>query len=442
MSFECADADAEEVSDVLFDALSCYVLPLDAHRSDATNSSTASHSTEARLQRLEADSQVQVQVQLQVQSVSVEPEQKRDVRELQQHNNLIGANTNNCNNDSNITSTSAFSYQSTSWLDLQTTRSWARAAVRLSLLVVVPVEEVEVMVGDKEGAQAAEALTCGRLPTYFKLTPAFADVEVAVQQAITDILDASYPGVRFQVRREEILLPSSRSASSLSASPSTSSSSSSSSSIETAGGGSIASGGTRSNGAECSDPTSATADPNINNNIINPNTFDWVRHVQESWPPQVIGDLTVYFPWHTTVPMLETTARSTTTTVTPPTAPPVDSAATATGTSPGQRYSLVLEGGAAFGTGDHPTTRLCCRWLQEAVVTATVGVVDTAYPHVSAGVDSSGDGSVGSGAGKNGGNALDAAAAGAVKATPPHVLSVLDYGCGSGILGLGKYILC
>ncbi|KAJ1476426.1 ribosomal protein L11 methyltransferase-domain-containing protein, partial [Baffinella frigidus] len=28
---------------------------------------------------------------------------------------------------------------------------------------------------------------------------------------------------------------------------------------------------------------------------------------------------------------------------------------------------LMLEGGMAFGTGEHPTTRLCCNWLQRQV---------------------------------------------------------------------------
>lgn len=35
---------------------------------------------------------------------------------------------------------------------------------------------------------------------------------------------------------------------------------------------------------------------------------------------------------------------------------------------------LVLEGGAAFGTGDHPTTRLCCRWLQAELASNKVRV--------------------------------------------------------------------
>jgi ribosomal protein L11 methyltransferase len=51
----------------------------------------------------------------------------------------------------------------------------------------------------------------------------------------------------------------------------------------------------------------------------------------------------------------------------------------------------VLEGGAAFGTGDHPTTRLCCRWLQDVLKMKSQS-------------------------------------------------SVLDYGCGSAILGLASLL--
>lgn len=92
---------------------------------------------------------------------------------------------------------------------------------------------------------------------------------------------------------------------------------------------------------------------------------DWISHVQQGWPPQIIGDLTIKFPWHEEIE--QTTSQI-----------------------------LTLEGGAAFGTGDHPTTRLCCRWLDRVIHQ----IVD--------------------------GNS----------STPPVSLSVLDYGCGSAILGL------
>jgi ribosomal protein L11 methyltransferase len=62
-------------------------------------------------------------------------------------------------------------------------------------------------------------------------------------------------------------------------------------------------------------------------------------------------------------------------------------------------HNLTLEGGAAFGTGDHPTTVLVLRWLQTAMA-----VVEES--------SSSSSSSVGS------------------------IQSILDYGCGSAILAL------
>jgi ribosomal protein L11 methyltransferase len=98
--------------------------------------------------------------------------------------------------------------------------------------------------------------------------------------------------------------------------------------------------------------------------VVDVEDKDWVSDVQKTWLPQVIGNLTVRFPWH---------VKEGSSTV-------VD----------GNQKELILEGGAAFGTGDHPTTRLCCRWLEKEIVQ---------------------------------GDKLEE-------------LSVLDYGCGSAILGL------
>lgn len=96
---------------------------------------------------------------------------------------------------------------------------------------------------------------------------------------------------------------------------------------------------------------------NIDMEVIDIEDTDWVTQVQSSWKPQIIDDLTIRFPWH-------------------------DPSETQT------KMELVLEGGAAFGTGDHPTTRLCCKWLARNIESNK----------------------------KN--------------------IEVLDYGCGSAILGL------
>lgn len=97
--------------------------------------------------------------------------------------------------------------------------------------------------------------------------------------------------------------------------------------------------------------------------VVDVENKDWVSDVQKTWLPQVIGDLTIRFPWHVVDESIEVGEN---------------------------QKQLVLEGGAAFGTGDHPTTRLCCRWLEQEI---------------------SGD-------------------------EESAKKSLLDYGCGSAILGL------
>lgn len=56
---------------------------------------------------------------------------------------------------------------------------------------------------------------------------------------------------------------------------------------------------------------------------------DWLGEQQRQRPPVRFGNMTIVFPWH------EST-----------------------------QNDLKIEGGTAFGTGEHPTTRLCCSWLQ------------------------------------------------------------------------------
>jgi ribosomal protein L11 methyltransferase len=69
---------------------------------------------------------------------------------------------------------------------------------------------------------------------------------------------------------------------------------------------------------------------------------DWVRAVRESFQPLLIGErLLVRFPWNTEVS--------------------VRSLLDGDGK---ERVQLTIEPGAAFGTGEHPTTQLCARWLE------------------------------------------------------------------------------
>lgn len=60
---------------------------------------------------------------------------------------------------------------------------------------------------------------------------------------------------------------------------------------------------------------------------------DWVRHTQSQFEPIPIGDRLLITPsWHA----------------------PTDD----------RRVAIVLDPGLAFGTGSHPTTRLCLQWLE------------------------------------------------------------------------------
>lgn len=123
---------------------------------------------------------------------------------------------------------------------------------------------------------------------------------------------------------------------------------------------------------------------------------EWMLRVQQGWPPQRIGQLTVYFPWHTR-----------------PT-PPVEPLEVAASTSENKGVELVLEGGAAFGSGDHATTRLCVNWLSrqrcsragsENRALGAQGQPEYAQHNITTGGEE---------------------------------WSLLDYGCGSAILALGK----
>ena len=89
--------------------------------------------------------------------------------------------------------------------------------------------------------------------------------------------------------------------------------------------------------------------------------------MEQGWPPLLVGDLLLRFPWHTSEDVSKALE--------------------------GRRceHELMLEGGMAFGTGEHATTQLCCVWLKKAVCASL--------------------------------------------ASSPS-LRVLDYGAGSGILGL------
>lgn len=76
---------------------------------------------------------------------------------------------------------------------------------------------------------------------------------------------------------------------------------------------------------------------------------DWVVHVQQSWSPIVVADKFVLrFPWHDEEHVQEALQQL----------------------SPSRQATAVqlqLQGGIAFGTGEHPTTQLCMEWIDQAV---------------------------------------------------------------------------
>ena len=86
------------------------------------------------------------------------------------------------------------------------------------------------------------------------------------------------------------------------------------------------------------------------------------------------------------------------------------------------RQVIRLDPGLAFGTGTHPTTRMCLRWIAENGNPALFTAHNTLLPEGAELV--------------RGGPSLDSAARPLVTAGK-SLGRVLDYGCGSGILAIG-----
>ena len=111
---------------------------------------------------------------------------------------------------------------------------------------------------------------------------------------------------------------------------------------------------------------------------------DWVLHVQESWKPCVVAGFLLRFPWHDDKVVAEA----------------LDEAGQSI---PSNRY-LKLQGGMAFGTGEHPTTRLCLEFVAQSVNSVKTKVDRE-------------------------------------KVEKKQSLRFLDYGAGSGVLGLAACIV-
>jgi ribosomal protein L11 methyltransferase len=87
-----------------------------------------------------------------------------------------------------------------------------------------------------------------------------------------------------------------------------------------------------------------TLDISLNYEINQVPDRDWVVHVQQSWNPILVEGIVLRFPWHTD-----------------------EDVAKIVGDNGKDMVELQLEGGIAFGTGEHPTTQLCLRWVQDVL---------------------------------------------------------------------------
>jgi len=86
---------------------------------------------------------------------------------------------------------------------------------------------------------------------------------------------------------------------------------------------------------------------------------DWVLHVQQSWKPIVLPPFILRFPWHSDETVEEAIQQQ-------------QQAGTETesshkGSVLEDFVQLELQGGIAFGTGEHPTTKLCLDFVSKNV---------------------------------------------------------------------------
>ena len=87
-----------------------------------------------------------------------------------------------------------------------------------------------------------------------------------------------------------------------------------------------------------------------NINVEEEEKMDWCKEVQKSWPPSLLSDdILITLPFHTNEDCINTLDYY-------------------NKNNEKSRESIdfdkiVIEGGSAFGTGDHPTSRMCSEWL-------------------------------------------------------------------------------
>ena len=121
-------------------------------------------------------------------------------------------------------------------------------------------------------------------------------------------------------------------------------------------------------------------------------TKDWVLHVQQSWKPIVLPPFVLKFPWHTKDTIQEA----------------IDSYNQDKSRDhqvDDDMVELLLQGGIAFGTGEHPTTQLCLDWIADVLHEQKSDVDDEAQGEIE------------------------------------PMIKLMDYGTGSGVLGIAACML-
>mmetsp|Transcript_25115 Transcript_25115/g.59272 ORF Transcript_25115/g.59272 Transcript_25115/m.59272 type:complete len:453 (-) Transcript_25115:14-1372(-) len=97
------------------------------------------------------------------------------------------------------------------------------------------------------------------------------------------------------------------------------------------------------------------------NNVTIVEDKDWVLHVQQSWKPIILPPFVLRFPWHTDELVAEALAEKNNN----------DGEV-----SMDETVELDLQGGIAFGTGEHPTTQLCLEFIHDVVRRPKMLVMD------------------------------------------------------------------
>jgi len=83
--------------------------------------------------------------------------------------------------------------------------------------------------------------------------------------------------------------------------------------------------------------------------------LDWIKEVQSSWKPFIAGGFVLKFPWHTEEDVKLTIEKEN------------QGEKSETEDRIDTYHEILLEGGIAFGTGEHPTTQLCLNWIKETI---------------------------------------------------------------------------